>query len=234
MGNIENATSYETAIEIIGSKDCGLGVYFLQHTFIDILVSGLAALITIKTGGQSLGKKLSQPSPGITIIPNPMRMSHYDVDNNYLPQAQCRTKPNLDRILLPEDITLPVVFAEAVVESQGTILAAIAAINGMVDERNAEKGTHYPHPVYHTLALVSKTNGDIQIPNLTYAFSVSNQIWVHGWSCDDCHKGRTKRRIFGRMKPKPDYVPPPPYSIRSLAFTQFLAASNLRYQALSG
>jgi hypothetical protein len=82
----------------------------------------------------------------------------------------------------------------------------------MIDEYNHEHQTGFTYPIYHTIALVSKTDTDAKvIPNFVWAFNVVKDIWVHGLGCDDEKQGREKKSFFGRLSPKANSVPQEPY-----------------------
>lgn len=218
-GHIESATTYETSIEIIDTEESREGINFLQQALQgQINKIGDASLIPINDGGNRVGDELAQTS-GLEL--NPMHMSHTKPDNSFSKKALCVEKPDINLILGKDNHTKPVIFAEAVIETQSTIQEAMATINQMIDEYNAEHDTAYPHPEYYTLALVSKIDGPSDVPNLINAFRVTNLIWIHGWGCDDTdpttheHRGREKNSIWGRLPEKFKEVPDEPYYERN-------------------
>lgn len=213
VGGIEQATSHETAIEIIPEETCARGLYFLNRTLINLLATGIdASLIPIEQGGHVVGASLSEPGDDIVLTPNPMQMSHYGPDNERLASPRCINQPNLELILNFENhTTQDVVFAEAVVESQETILAACATINTMIDDYNADHSTTYPYPNYHTFTLVDKTSDDVRITDLVATFKVDKNIWVFGLGCDDSGMDRELPYLMGRLSPFHSSIPAEPY-----------------------
>lgn len=190
------------------------GIFFLQRNLIDelSLLEIPPSIIPIKRGGDGVGKALSDPGQGIHLPPNPMQMSHYDEHNNYLPSPICIYPPKLSKIIhVATGLTRDVFFAEAVVESQLTVIAAQGVINQMIDEYNLDYHENYLHPIYHTFALVSKIEGETQIPNFVYPFIVPKDIWVRGFGCDDKGKGRKLNNFMGRLGDHATTVPPEPY-----------------------
>jgi len=209
-GSIEQATSYKKAIEIIPENECAEGVNFLIQTFQKFFPdSSKISLIPILEGGRVIGECLAEKSG---IEPNMMQMKFYPKEKNEqkLDMPVCIVTPNIERIIN----TGTVVFAEAVIESQKTILAAMQEINKHVDQHATDHNTHYQYPNYYTFALVSKINGNPSVPNLVRAFSVDENIWVHGMGCDDEGEGREKPDIWGRLSPFAKKIPAPPYFTR--------------------
>ncbi len=74
-----------------------------------------------------------------------MRMSHTE-KGRYLPEAKHLYGPNMDQIIVQGKV-LPIVLVDCVVESQASILGAVAHINKEVSERGLAP------PLIHTLAL---------------------------------------------------------------------------------
>lgn len=178
-------------------------------------------------GGRTVGRYLAQAKREPATIAN-IRMSHTGPNNEFIDPPRCLIRPNLDNILLPDDVTLPIVLAEAVVETEGTVHAIIALINHMIDQHNLHQGTHYPYPEYHPLALVSKVSGAPTIPNFQHPFHMSQKIWAHGMGCDNGGQGRGLNHIAGMISPKqPELpIPPFPYYSQSEGFARWLVHSS--------
>ncbi len=218
MTGIETALTYKEAIEIIPENITNQGIYFLQRTVLDLVLSlkeddQSLTIIPIEEGGHDAGKYLCNPGEHIHLSPNPMQMSHYGSNNEYLGKPVCKSDPDILKIIdLGTGKTTEVAFAEAVVESQETIIEAMARINYLIDVYNKEHNTKFDYPNYHTFALVSKTDGDPYIiPEFIWAFNVVKEIWLHGLGCDDAKKGRKKKSFFGRLAPKTPIPPSKPY-----------------------
>lgn len=198
---IESARSFETAIEIIPENECIEALARMQDTFRKTFPDPTCvSVIPILMGGKTIGDILAQ-IPFVVI--NPMRMSYYDGKNERLSEPTCIQEPNIKQIIQAKSI----VFAEAVVDSQGTILKAIEHINALIDAHSPNTS----HPEFHTFTLVSKINGSVLIPNLTAMFSVHPDIWVHGWGCDNGQKGREETSIKGVLSPFAKEAPYQPY-----------------------
>jgi len=99
------------------------------------------------------------------------------------------------------------------VDSQATVLAAMAEINAMIDKVSLEISQKLDYPNYHTFAYVSKTGGGpVGIPNLVTAFMVHPDIWVGGLGCDlPGDKGRELPYLVGMVSPFAAKAPEPPY-----------------------
>lgn len=211
MPGIENAISFETTIEIISEEASNQGIYFLQRTLVDMFASADDfSLMPIMMGGNQIGEALSHSEPGTTYDLNPMRMSYYN-KNERRKGPECVDEPKLEMILKADGTTRAVVFAEAVVDSQGTIKASMAHINKKIDEYNKDHNTTYAYPEFHTFALVCKIEGETEIPELFYAYHVHKDIWVHGRGCDNDQKGREDKRIMGMLAADATTAPSDPY-----------------------
>jgi hypothetical protein len=217
--NIELAKKPEDAIELISNDECEEGLHALQKIFIEKFPDpSNVSVIPILRSGARLGDEITKPL-GIPV--NPMRMSYYAPDTSRLPDPICLIKPDISQICSPDGKTKPVVFAECVVDSQGTILASMNVINGMIDDLN-KKGGEYSYPEYYTFAYVSKTgNKPVQVPNIVVAFHVHPDIWVGGRGCDlPGDAGREFNNIVGIISPFAKVIPEPPY------FTPTFTTSN--------
>lgn len=205
---IDTARSYETAIKIIPEDTVEHGIYFLQSTLTRLIAKlGEVSIVPIESGGHLLGERLTEISK---LQLNSMRMSHTK-KGKYLPEARHVSGPDMDQIVL-KDKVLPVILVDCVVESQASILGAIAHINKEVAKRG-----HTP-PLIHTLALISKiSDSQPKTPNLVYAFKVPTSIWVHGVGCDEKEESdRLKPAIWGRLEDGyKGELPTPPYFVKS-------------------
>jgi hypothetical protein len=215
MTKIEQATSYQKAIEIISERQVNKGIYFLQRTLVDMFASpDDFSLIPIDRGGKQVGLALAHSQPGVVYDRNSMRMSYYDNHNQPLKKPHCLKKhrPSIKKLLKGDGITTrDVVFAEAVVDSQGTIKGSMEYINHKIDLYNKKHKTNYPYPNYHTFALVSKIDNEVQIPGLVYAYKVHKNIWVHGKGCDNRQRGRRAKNIMGVLATGAVTIPKRPY-----------------------
>jgi len=217
-GNVDllDAT-FDKASIVIEKEESLEGVNFLTAQCAFLLARlGKSVLTPIKDGGNIIGNTLYSSENSGRLVLNPMKMSHTDpVNGGYLEKAICVEKPKVHKFLGPNETTLPVIFAEAVVETEETIKKARLTINQQLAEYNKENGTSYPYPEYFTFALVSKVDGEPSIGNFVYAFWVSNLIWIRGWGCDDKENGRERGRqlkyIAGRISPVHNKIPKMPY-----------------------
>jgi hypothetical protein len=143
-------------------------------------------------------------------------MSHRNLNGDYLNIPRLVYAPPISSIIdKNKRNTREVVFAEAVVETEETIIAAMGAIDLLVGKYNAKNESHFPKPIYHTLALINKIEGISRIPNLTTAYRVDKIIWVAGYGCDDGEKGRERKNIVGRLADNFGYIPNTPYATRN-------------------
>lgn len=212
---IENANSYEKAIEVISANECQVGVYYLQRTLVDLFAnSDDVSVVPIRSGGDKIGQALVDANGKNSYTPNPMRMSHYK-DGQRLDKAICPEggEPDVNKFFKKDGKTRAVAFAEAVVESQSTIIEAQKTINAQIDKYNHDHDTNYPYPQYHTFALVHKIKkGEkVYIPNLKAAFRVDHRVWVHGLGCDNNQKGRNDSRMMGVQDPYAESIAQKPY-----------------------
>lgn len=218
MASIHEAT-LQNPIEIIPESIVDDAVVLLKSTILQEFakIDNFGVVIPIANGGNEMGDEFCNPGEGLKLIPNPMQMSHYGEKGDYLPEPICLSKPSLEEIIdLSTGLTKDVFFAEAVVESQKTIIQAQKIINEMIDEYNAShQTTHFEYPTYHTIALISKVSDVTQIPNLIYAFKANKNIWVRGRGCDDRGLGRTDRAILGRIGENATEDPVEPYYEKS-------------------
>lgn len=215
MARQEQVLSVEHPIEIISSELAGLGIFFLQQLFDKTFPDPASvSLAPIRLGGDEVGAMLSRPAHGRFFKRNPMRMSFYDRFNNRLDHPRVVADPDLALILDRRTrTTRDVVFAEAVVDSQATVLAAQARIRYLIDQENKRLVNQYPYPTFHTFALINKSQPPIQIANLHAAYQVNSDIWVYGRWCDSHGgKGRKSRSIMGTLSPSAKTAPEEPYA----------------------
>ncbi len=206
--SIECALSFETGIPIISKEECDKAIAAMQERFAQEFphMNEDVSVVPILRSGGYVGRELiapfrSQGPEGATL--NPMRMSYYVQDGNKLEEPICLLEPNIAQIARRPHVA----FVEAVVESQGTIKAAMERIRQMLRDGGVEDD-----PLFHTYALVSKT-GDkpVAIPNLVAMFDVDPSIWVYGRGCDSNNRGRDLQYIGGMLSPYAQYTPQPPY-----------------------
>lgn len=206
---IENARNFDSAIEIISEKTCTLGLFALQFEFKERFGKKLndVVVIPILKGGKRVGEEIIL---GQNVDSAPMQMSYYDENNQRMDAPRCIVEPNINQIIVNGKVR-EVVFAEGVVDSEGTIKKSIEVINNLIDKYNSQNSSNYEYPVYHVFALVSKVNGNSTIPNFVYPFTVDPRIWVHGWGVDNSQKGRDLNCIKGILSPFADSTPSIPY-----------------------
>lgn len=189
---IESAVDLNNSIQIIPKEICKIGLVAMKSQFdVQFPDSNLVSVIPIKNGGNFIGNILEPDQ----LQQNPMQVSNYDKNNQ--------------KIINSDGIVRSIVFAEAVVDSQGTIIASIEHINIIIDDFNHQNPSpRLPYPEYHTYAFVSKTGDNhVEIPNLIAMFKVDPAIWVYGLGCDDEGKRRSEEFIGGRLSP---FVKEPP------------------------
>lgn len=211
MNNIETARSPEEAITIISEEECRAGLKKLQKAFSEMFPDPQkVSVIPILRSGFRLGKELTD---NLGIRTNPMRMSYYKEDTSRLPVPVCLTSPDITRILSLDGTTKRVVLAECVVDSQETVLAAMAEINTMIDLVGAFTNKKLDYPEYFTFAYVSKIGErPLLIPNMVAAFSVNPDIWVGGLGCDlPGDKARNLSYLVGILSPFAEKAPKKPY-----------------------
>lgn len=201
--------TFAQAIEIVPEDECAQGIEFLRREVESMHPEPeKVSFVPIMLGGELVGRSIA----GRDYQLNFMQMSHYDRLGKRLQEPRCIYPPNYDLILTKDGETLPVRFAEAVVETQDTILAAMKRINRDIEAINKKTGSHYSFPTYYTTTLVKKTGRhEILIPNLTAALEVAEEIWLHGMKCDNAGLGRDERRLMGVLSPLTNRIPPMPY-----------------------
>lgn len=225
MANIIDATSFDKGIEIISESDVWRGIYFLRSALLTFFGDNLddISLVPIAQGGNRVGFELALAPPGTaTLELNSMEVKHYPPASLPLEKAYVARLPDMDKILKADETVKKVVFAEAVVESQDSIKAAMAGINKAIDQHNQDFTKNYPYPAYYTLALINKINGLATIPNLTHAYDVDKNIWVWGWGCDMDDKGRANDNIMGMLALNHVAIPHPPYATPSSTMAAWL------------
>jgi len=208
---IEKARTPEEAITIVTEEECRLALKRLRRIFSTTFPNPHeVSVIPILKSGTRLGRELTDH---LKVRLNPMQMSYYREDTSRLPSPVCIAPPDITRILSPDGVTRPVAFTECVVDSQATVLAAMAEINAMIDKVSLEISQKLDYPNYHTFAYVSKTGGGpVGIPNLVTAFMVHPDIWVGGLGCDlPGDKGRELPYLVGMVSPFAAKAPEPPY-----------------------
>lgn len=208
---IETATTFETAIEIVPEQVCLDALSLLRDRFNLLFPKpDEVSVVPILRSGERLGLELTEP---LRIPINPMRMSYYADDTSRLPEPICLSPPNIEQIITPEGITKPVVFAECVVDTQGTLLKAMAFINKMVNDIARQFRIPPKYPDYYTFAYVSKIRrSQALIPNLKAPLIVNPDIWIGGLGCDfPGDKGRDLNNIMGMISPFAQEIPQSPY-----------------------
>ena len=208
---IESARDLNSSIQIIPKEICDLGLVAMKSQFdAQFPDPNLISVIPIKNGGNLIGNIL-QPDQ---LQQNPMQVSNYGEENQRLDEPRILESPDINKIINPDGTVRSIVFAEAVVDSQGTIIVSIDHNNSMIDTLNQQDTSpNLPYPEYHTYTFVSKTEGNpVEIPNLTAMFKVNPAIWVYGLGCDDEGKRRSEEFIGGRLSPFAEGPPLPPYA----------------------
>lgn len=217
---IEKSKKLEYAIPIIPEEDCVLGIIALKAEFCERFGDNLdqVLVVPILNGGKRIGEKVSD---GLDVDISTMQMSYYDEFNKKLETPICVAKPDINKIIAGGKVK-KLVFAEGVVESEGTIKKSIEVINKMIAKYNQENGTNYENPEYHVFALVSKVNGQSTIPNFAYSFNIDSRIWVHGWGVDNNQYGRDMNSIFGVLSAQAETFPEPPYFTKSKFYYKYI------------
>ncbi len=214
-GPIEEALDYPHAIQIIPKELCLAGINHLTERLLQTFSDPHSFSLTpILRGGGYVGEKMVemvQEATRVRIAANPMQMSHYGDDGTVYNPPICKQPLDLDRLLLPGMRIKPVVFVEAVVETQESVLAAMDAVNDQIRAYNQMAKTSYPYPEYFTLALISKTEGATRIPHFEYGYHVDPWIWVAGNGCDLFQQGRELDNIVGIKSPYATGNPPTSY-----------------------
>ncbi len=210
---IAKATSYKTSLQIVPASICLMGLSFLGGVFKKLFPDNQVCVIPIEKGGNHIGSILSLVGP---LSINPMRMSYYDQNNQRIKKPECKSLPNIHQIVNRQNQVLPVVFTEAVVDSQGTIIAAIKCIKKQVRDLRKKRGKFIPYPEFYLFALASKTKtGAINIKGLKKGFvmfKIHPDIWIYGYGCDDSGEGRQALFLGGRLSPYAKKPPQPPYA----------------------
>ncbi len=218
--NIETARTPEEAIIIITEEECRIALKRLRVIFAETFPNPHeVSVVPILRSGLRLARDLTDP---IGLKLNPMRMTYYREDTSRLPSPICLTPPDMSRILTHEGKTKPVIFTECVVESQGTVLAAIKEINDRINIINTQEDGKFDYPEYHTFAYVTKT-GDhpVLIPNLVAGFAVHQDVWVGGLGCDlPGDKGRDLAYLVGILSPFATEIPSQPYYLPMPTFCE--------------
>jgi len=148
---IETATSYETSIPIIPESECQDGLEKLRREFKRYFPHPESiSVVPILRAGERLGRELTEQI-GLPI--NPMRMSYTKDDTSRLPEPICLFQPDITQIATPHRNTKQVIFTECVVDTQGTILGAMAVINTMIDNLSQQTGQRFKYPDYFTILL---------------------------------------------------------------------------------
>jgi len=208
---IENIRTPEEAMEIISESECDKGLRELKKVF-EILFPhpDEISVVPILKSGWRLGSELAE-SVGAEL--NPMRMSYYNNDASRLPKPVCLLQPDITKIVNVSGNTKAVVFAESVVDSQATVVAAMDEINKTIDAINAHLEEKLVYPEYYTFAYVSKTGeSEVVIPNLFTAFEVHPEIWVGGRGCDlPGNMARENNNFVGILSPFAKSTPSEPY-----------------------
>lgn len=205
---------FEHAITIVSTKWCTAAVEQAQRDFAAQYPDPTAVcLMPILRGGRVYGEALAQNRYKLT----PMRMSYYN-GGERLPEPVCLIKPSADDLIGPDGRTLPVVFAEGVIETYSTIRASVKMVEALCDEYGIA-----PPPYYEAQALaIKRPSVDELTPTLPNAplgadvrivaqFWVHINIWIHGMGTDDDERGRDLYAFAGRLSPFADYEPAPPY-----------------------
>ena len=210
MRSIEKATSVETAIEIIPAEIVQQGIAYLKLRSLDIQNR---VIVSIEKGGGRVAEDLERPAPGIRVPLARMRLQHNDEKGKWQKIPRLIYLPNISKLIdFQKQSVREVVFAEAVVEGEDTIKEAKKAVIEQFRQYNADEEKNYPTPNFHTIALVSKVNGETSIDDFIAAFEISKKIYIAGYRCDDGEYGRDLDNIVGRLADGFQYVPPgPPY-----------------------
>lgn len=211
---IERAVTFETAIEIIPREEIALGIEALKWRFRELFPNPeLASLVPVMQAGVLVGRDIARQF-GITM--NPIRMSYYKEDGIRLESPVCKAPLDIYKVVdLTSGITKPVVFTEAVVDTQGTLLAAMQAVQRQIDQVNELEERNFAYPEFYIFALLSKIDGDTLLPNLNRAFDFHKDIWAFGYGCDADGKARTILKMMGYKSPFAKETPRAPYFSRS-------------------
>jgi len=218
MQTIEGATSVDKAIEIIPSEIVQLGVAYLQLRSLEIPDR---VIVSIEKGGGRIAQDLERPAPGIQVPLTRMRMQHIDEKGVWQKIPRLIYLPDINKLIdFQSGLVREIIFGEAVVEGEDTIIESKKGITQQFNEYNHNNESNYPYPNFHTIALISKINGNASIDDFIFAFEISKKIYVAGYKCDDGEYGRDLDNIVGRLADGFQYVPPgppfgPPYYTQS-------------------
>jgi len=194
---------FEEAITVFGEDQCQKGINYLKNIFLKkYLYPEKISLIPIMRGGAVVGRELAQAGK---INTNPMRISYYDENNRRLEKPVCSRLPDIKKIMESQGV----VFAEAVVESQGTIMKAIEVITDEVAKIDPKRSAEIrKNPDFFSVfAFASKIKGRVSVPNLSVAFRVHPDLWIHGWGCDNQQRGREDKAIKAVLSPTAHQMP---------------------------
>lgn len=232
MSVVENpiaaATTFETAIDIISQEDISIGVEALKWRYRNVVYCPAnSSLSPVMQAGVLLGRDLASVY-GQTM--NPIRMSYYTSDGKRMESPQCKSELDIYKVVdFVSGITKSVTLVEAVVDTQGTLVAAMSKIRRQIDEVNAEYHVRFAYPEFNVFAILSKINGDTQIPNFNYAYKFHPDIWAFGYGCDADGRKRSIRDMHGYLSPFATRAPGLPYYSQSDLVQEFLrhAGSDL-------
>ncbi len=210
MQSIEGATSVGKAIEIIPADVVQQGISYLKKRSLEI---PNRVIVSIEKGGGRVAEDLENPAPEIKVPLTKMCMQHNDEKGVWQKTPRLVYLPRIEKLIdFQTSRVRELVFAEAVVEGEDTIKESKKAVIAQFDKFNHEFESHFPHPNFHTIALVSKINGESSIDDLIHAFEISKKIYIAGYRCDDGEQGRLLDNIVGRLADGFEYVPGgPPY-----------------------
>ncbi len=164
-------------------------------------------------GGARIALDLHKPASGIVVPLTEMEMKHKDIHGVWQKTPRLVSLPDISMLIdFQKQIVRDIIFAEAVVEGEDTVIESQKAVAEQFREYNQNSHSRYPTPNFHTIALVSKINGDPTIDDFHYAFEVSKLIYIAGYGCDDGEEGRLLDNIVGRLADGFKYIPGgPPY-----------------------
>jgi hypothetical protein len=207
-------TKFEDSITIIPKALCDLALEQARRDFQARYPDpSSVCLMPILRGGHHFGEALGYPNYPIT----PVRMSYYR-DGERLPEPICLLKPDPDGLVGPDGRTLPIVFAEGVIETFSTIRATVI----MLEKLCADYGIGSP-PYYEAQALTIKRKRVEDVTDtlpdapagtdvrIVAQFWVNINIWIHGMGTDDGERGRDVPEFRGRLSPFAESAPEPPY-----------------------
>lgn len=206
MSTLNEARTYDTAIEIIPQEVVSQGLGYLKHELINVManVPGPWVKMPVKRGGVFTCENSTLGIPELELPNVPIRMTHTGPGNKYQPKARCIEKPNLDRIFLPDEVTANIAVFDGIMETVGTLIGVEETMNILLKKYNREHRSKYRPPVIHNFVLVDKSRGGKTIHNLHRALVARHEIWYHGAGADDKsmtgeERGRDKPAIWGRL-----------------------------------